>query len=125
MLNVNISSLTPILISNSAYMLDQERGFPRHQPPYSTDIPDWANAVARCKQIYDRKCRNCGPGSPVPVPNPSRVRHPNGPTMDELRMQIEAARHMEIVWGTILGGSVIGGAAVVGVTPAVACIVVE
>jgi RHS repeat-associated protein len=58
----------------SAHLLDQELGFPRHQPPYSTDIPDWQNAFARCKRIYDSKCKDCGPPPtpvPVPVPNPA------------------------------------------------------
>jgi RHS repeat-associated protein len=103
----------------SAYLLDQELGFPRHQPPYSTDIPDWQNAFARCKQIYDKKCKDCGPpNSPVPVPNPARSRRPTGPTMDELRLQTEAARQMEIFWGKVLAGSVIGGAVVVAGPPA-------
>jgi RHS repeat-associated protein len=95
----------------SAHLLDQELGFPRHQPPHSTDIPDWQNAFMRCKRIYDMKCKDCGPPpSPVPVPNPVRARRPIGPGLDELRMQEESARQMEKFWTKVLIGDAAAGA---------------
>ncbi|MGH9904456.1 MAG: hypothetical protein ACRD8U_02600, partial [Pyrinomonadaceae bacterium] len=107
-----------------AYLLDQELGFPRHQPPYSTDIPDWQNAFARCKRIFDRKCKGCGPGpTPVPVVNPSPVRP--GRTMDEIRMEELSAREMEIFWTKVLAGSIVGGAVIVAGPPALAALLRE
>jgi uncharacterized protein RhaS with RHS repeats len=98
----------------SAQFIDEELGFPRHAPPHSTAIPDAQRAFARCKEIFDRKCKACGPpGSPVPVPNASRARRPTGPTLDELRMQEMSAREMEKFWEKVLYGSIAGGAVVV------------
>lgn len=59
----------------SAHLIDEELGFPRH----AKSQPNWQNAFARCKRIYDRKCKDCGPPPPlVPVPasEPSSVPNP-------------------------------------------------
>jgi hypothetical protein len=51
-------------------------------------------------------------------PSPARRRVP-GPTMDELRMQEQSARQMEMFWKKVLYGSIAGGAVVVAGPPAV------
>jgi RHS repeat-associated protein len=107
----------------SAYLMDQELGFPRHQAPHSTDIPDWANAFSRCWKIYERKCKGCGPpGSPMAEPSLSRARRPTGPTLEEFRMQELSAREMEMFWKKVLYGSIGGGAVVVAGPPTIGAI---
>jgi len=105
----------------SAQLIDEELSFSRHSPPHSTAIPDAQRAFFRCKEIFDEKCKKCGPpGSPVPVPKPSEAKRPVGPGLEELRMQVESARQMEIFWKKVLIGSVAGGAVLVGGPPAIA-----
>jgi len=37
----------------SAQVIDEELGFPRHSPPYSTTIPDSQRSFFNCKKIFD------------------------------------------------------------------------
>jgi RHS repeat-associated protein len=107
----------------SAQLIDEELGFARHSPPYSTTIPDSQRSFFNCKKIFDEKCKNCGPpGSPVPVPKPADARRPIGPGLEELRMQEESARQMEIFWKKVLFGSIAGGAVLIGGPPAIAAL---
>ncbi len=107
----------------SAQLIDEELGFPRHSAPPATAIADAQRAFARCKTIFDRKCKDCGPpGSPIPVRNPSPARRPTGPTLDELRMQEESARQMERFWEKVLYGSIGGGAVLVAGPPGIAAL---
>ncbi len=85
--------------------------------------PDSLRSFFNCKKIFDEKCKNCGPpGSPVPVPKPADARRSIGPGLEELRMQEESARQMEIFWKKVLFGSIAGGAVLVGGPPAVAAL---
>jgi hypothetical protein len=54
------------------------------------------------------------PSCNTPSADPKRARRLPGPTMEELQLDIESHRQMEIFWGKILGGSVIGGGIIIG-----------
>jgi len=83
---------------------------PRGGSRHNQEIGHLWNAWANCQAIYDRKCKGCGPPPPFPARNPQPVpRRNNGPTLEELRLQEESARHMVRFWETILYGSLIGG----------------
>lgn len=66
-------------------------------------------AYANCQTIYFKKCHNNSPTCPVPAARPIP-----GTSIDELRLEEESHRQMEIFWGKILGGSLIGGGVVIG-----------
>ena len=72
--------------------------------------------LEQCKRKREecRKNRDCPTPVPVPVPvpNPAKARWP-GPTLEELRLQEQSARHREKAWTAILLGDVAIGAVVV------------
>jgi RHS repeat-associated protein len=71
--------------------------------------------LEQCKRKREECNKKDCPNTPipVPVPNPSKVRRPNGPTLEELELQEQSARHMEKAWTAILLGDVAIGAVVV------------
>ncbi|HEY2973223.1 MAG TPA: RHS repeat-associated core domain-containing protein, partial [Pyrinomonadaceae bacterium] len=70
--------------------------------------------LEQCKKKHEEcKKKDC-PNTPVPVPvpNPSKARRPNGPTLEELRLQEESALQMESFWTKVLIGDAAAGAVV-------------